>query len=403
MSSASLGNTVLTDGTALVEYWLGQVHSYLWIVTTNGMQSFCLPDRRSLDGLVHSYQQSMLARDKFVAGEDMQARLSRIQQSDAQLSQQSKKLAAILLPKQFSPDIHQLLIVADGSLLSVPFAALELPDLHAGPSRYLIQRYDLVYEPSAFAAASFLSRRAQDSGRSRIAIFADPVYSITDVRLDRNTTTPAVHVSRPVLRAASFESLSGLPRLPGSRKEAIAIEQIAGVPNTSMFLGFDASPEKVEEIDWKSYTMVHFAAHAVVDTEHPELSGIVLSMFHSNGSPADGVLWLHDIYRLDMPVSLVSLSGCDTAEGKSIPGEGINGLARAFLYAGARSVIGTLWDAEDTSSSEMMQGFYRMFLRQHLAAAASLRAAQLRVLSDGSHQAPYYWAGFILEGDWRGR
>jgi CHAT domain-containing protein/tetratricopeptide (TPR) repeat protein len=403
MSPASLGNTVLTDGTALVEYWLGQVHSYLWIVTANGMQSFCLPDRRSLDGLVHSYQQSMLARDKFVAGEDMQARLSRIQQSDAQLSQQSKKLAAILLPKQFSPDVHQLLIVADGSLLSVPFAALELPDLHAGPPRYLIQRYDLVYEPSAFAAVSFLSRRAQDSGRSRIAIFADPVYSITDVRLDRNTTTPAVHVSRPVLRAASFESLSGLPRLPGSRKEAIAIEQIAGVPNTSMFLGFDASPEKVEEIDWKSYAMVHFAAHAVVDTEHPELSGIVLSMFHPNGSPADGVLWLHDIYRLEMPVSLVSLSGCDTAEGKSIPGEGINGLARAFLYAGARSVIGTLWDAEDTSSSEMMQGFYRMFLRQHLAAAASLRAAQLRVLSDGSHQAPYYWAGFILEGDWRGR
>jgi CHAT domain-containing protein/tetratricopeptide (TPR) repeat protein len=404
VSPVVFGPNVLTDGTALVEYWLGSVHSYLWIVTAAGVRSFRLPDRKSLDGLVHSYQQSMLARDKFMAGEDMQARMLRIQKSDAHLSAQSRRLAAILLPEQFSPSVHRLLIVADGSLLSMPFAALELPRLHAGPFRYLIEKYDLVYEPSASTAVAFLAKRTQYSDRSRIAIFADPVYSHADARVKTPDERPAVQVSQaPVLRQASIAGLSELPRLPGSRKEATAIAQIAGASSTSLFLGFDASPQKVEEIDWKSYAAAHFAAHAIVDTEHPEFSGIVLSMFHRNGSPADGVLWLHDIYRLHMPVSLVALSGCETADGKSIPGEGINGLSRAFLYAGAHSVIGTLWDAEDSSSSELMQSFYKKFLRQHLAAAASLRAAQQRVLSDASHRAPYYWAGFVLEGDWRGR
>jgi CHAT domain-containing protein/tetratricopeptide (TPR) repeat protein len=404
MSPAALGPNVLNDETALVEYWLGNVHSYLWVVTTAGVQSFRLPDRSTLDNLVHSYQQSMLERDRFVAGEDMQARQLRIEQSDAQLSAQSQRLATILLPVRFPPHVHRLLIVADGGLLSMPFASLELPRPHTGAFKYLIEQYDLAYEPSAFTAATLLAKRTQYSDRPRIAIFADPVYSRTDARVGSRDEKPAVHVPQaPVLRQASMESLSELPRLAGSRKEATAITRIAGTSNTSLFLGFDASPRKVEGTDWKSYAVAHFAAHAIVDTEHPEFSGIVLSMVHPNGSPADGVLWLHDIYRLDMPVSLVALSGCETADGKSIPGEGINGLARAFLYAGAHSVIGTLWDAEDSSSNELMKGFYQAFLTQHLAAAAALRAAQLRVLSDADHRAPYYWAGFVLEGDWEGR
>ena len=403
ISPSEVSHAMLDAKTALLEYWTGEAESYLWIVTRDGVRSFRLPGRKFLDTLVHAYQQSVLARDRYAAEEDMQTRQLRIRQADAGFSAQSRKLAAILLPSDVGPQIHRLLIVADGSLQSMPFAALESPRLQTTASRYLIERYDLVYEPSAATAAALLAKRAGYSDRQRIAIFADPVYSKTDVRIDHVAPQPTMLAPHPVLRGASIESMSELPRLPDSRKEAKAIAQISGASNASLFLDFDASPQEVEEINWKTYDVAHFAAHAIVDTEHPEFSGIVLSMFHRNGSPADGVLWLHDIYRLDIPVSLVTLSGCETADGKSIPGEGINGLARGFLYAGAHSVIGTLWNADDSGSNELMQSFYRAFFDQHLTAAAALRRAQLRVLSDADHRAPYYWAGFVLEGNWRGR
>ncbi len=404
VSPSQLSHAALNRETALLEYWVGIHHSYLWVLTDGGMHSFRLPGRAILDALVHSYQQSMIARDVYVTGENVGTRQRRIRRSDARLSVQSRKLAVILLPANFSPQIHRLLIVPDGSLLSMPFAALEPPRLRTTATQYLVEHYELAYEPSALTAATLFAKRAQYPRRSRIAIFADPVYSDTDARVTIGGREPATQASQTaVLRQASMESFSELPRLPDSRSEAVAIERIAGESNTHLFLDFDASPQRVEAIDWKPYAVAHFAAHAIVDTEHPEFSGIVLSMVGRSGAPTDGVLWLHDIYRLNIPVSLVALSGCQTADGKSIPGEGINGLSRAFLYAGARSVIGTLWDAEDSSSSELMQSFYLEFLKKHLAAGAALRKAQLRILSGANHQPPYYWAGFVLEGDWAGR
>lgn len=403
MAPASLVRAVLDQQTALVEYWVGTRRSYLWIVTAEGVHSFRLPNQNVLEALVHSYQQYVIARDNYLVGEDISARQLRIRQSDTNLEGQSRRLAKVLLPISLPPQMHRLLIVADGSLLSMPFAALELPRRHPVAPSYLIQRYDLVYEPSAFTAMTLMNHHTAQANNWRIAIFADPVYSRTDVRVERTATRPAVRSSQAILRTASIENLSDLSRLPDSRREAMAVAQIAGQSNTSLFLDFDASPRKVEAIDWKTYAVAHFAAHAIVDTEHPEFSGIVLSMFHRDGTPANGVLWLHDVYRLEMPVSLVALSGCETADGKSIPGEGINGLTRAFLYAGARSVVGTLWDAEDNSSEILMREFYEAYIHSHVSAASALRQAQLKVLSDGSHKAPYYWAAFVLEGDWHAR
>ncbi len=403
ISAAQFRRSVLDRNTALLEYWVGDAHSYLWVLTADGMRSFPLPNRVALDGAVHSYQKFMLARDTYVAGESIQGRQIRIRRSDASLAAESTKLATLLLPFRLGPRIRRLWIVGDGSLLSMPFAALPLPHSNTLSGPFLIQRYSLVYEPSAATMGTLLARRTQERGPARIAIFADPVYSATDDRVERaSATPPPPSMQSPAMRLASFETLSQLPRLPGSRQEGLAIEQIAGATHTSLFLGFDASPKRIESMDWKRYTVAHFATHALVDTQHPEFSGIVLSMVDRHGSPADGVLWLHDIYRLPIPVSLVTLSGCQTADGQSVPGEGINGLSRAFLYAGAHSVIGTLWDSEDTSSSELMKSFYRALIGQHLAPVAALRSAQLQVLSDAEHHAPYYWAGFVLEGDGQG-
>lgn len=404
LSVSDFSHTVLDNHTALLEYWIGTRQSYLWILTQNGMQSFRLPNRARLQTLIHTYQQSLLARDVYVSGEDMQARVERIAKADNALHTESFHLARTLLPAALSHQVERLILVADGDVLSLPFAALEESHPRSAAANYMIQHYDLVYEPSASTAATLLAQQRRSVQGQRIAIFADPVYSNTDSRLQAGQpVSTTVALSTPIARTASPENWMQLPRLPGSRKEAVAIAEIAGANNTSLFLDFNASPESFHQLDWKSYRVAHFAAHAMVDMEHPEFSGIVLSMVHPNGTPADGLLWLHDIYRLRLPVSLVTLSGCQTADGKSVPGEGVNGLSRAFLYAGARSVIGTLWNADDNSSNELMQTFYGAFLNRHHSAASALRSAQLAVLSDPEHQAPYYWAGFVLEGDWQGR
>ncbi len=403
ISPSQFSHSVLNDKTAVLEYWVSDQQSYLWIITRQSIFTSTLPGRNTLDALIQPYQQSLQARDTFVAGEDLQTRLTRIQAADQRLSTLSQSLTAALLPVRLPAKIRQLLIVGDGNILSIPFAALQLPHPQPSASSYLIAQYNLVYEPSAFTAWALRSKPLSASRRSRIAIFADPVYNRADQRMALPAKSTPTGSSQPVLRAAGFQTLDALPRLRGSQNEAAAIEQIAGASHTSLFLGFDASPHTLAKINWQSYAALHFAAHAVVDRRHPELSGIVLSMFHRNGTPADGVLWLQDIYHLNVPVSLVALSGCETADGQSIPGEGINGLARAFLYAGAQSVMGTLWAADDSSSSRLMQGFYAAFLKRNLSAAEALRVAQLRTLRDPLYAAPYFWAGFILEGDWEGR
>jgi CHAT domain-containing protein/tetratricopeptide (TPR) repeat protein len=400
VSLPDLTHRVLDDHTALLEYWTGGEQSYLWAITSSGMQSFTLPEGGVLTRAVHAYQQSMLARDTTVAGEDFEERERRIALADQRLHLRSLQLAHLLLPVKLARKVDRLILVPDGDLLSLPFAALEQPT--GGTPRYLIEHYDLVYEPSAATAMALLSRARNAPVGERIAIFADPVYSDADDRVRE------VHLAReplanaePALRRASLSELAHLPRLPGSRKEAMAIAAIAGADNTSLYMGFDASSSMLSSFDWNAYAVAHFATHAVVDTDHPEFSAIVLSTVQRNGSPASGVVGLPQIYQWNMPVSLVTLSGCQTARGHLVPGEGIDGLSRAFLYAGAHSVMGTLWNAEDSSASDFMQKFYTRYLHDHLSAPSALRAAQLALVSGGAYRAPWYWAGFILEGDWR--
>jgi CHAT domain-containing protein/tetratricopeptide (TPR) repeat protein len=410
LSVADFSQNVLDGQTALLEYWASETHSYLWVIARDGMQSYVLPGRATLAAALGAYRNAMLARDNYAPGEDFTARQQRIAKADLRSHQESMRLTRILLPGHFSPRIHRLVIVADGDLLSLPFAGLEVhtPSAAAARSHYLLEKFDLVYEPSAATASALLRRTSQTlPSAQRIAIFADPVYGRDDARVIAGKPhVETVSAEQSIAGASSprgavWDGVSPLPRLPGTRREALAIAQIAGRENTSLYLGFDASPQTFEAMDWSSYAVAHLAAHAVVDTAHPELTGIVLSMVQRDGSPADGLLWLDTIYRSHVSVPLVTLSGCRTAEGKPIPGEGINSLARAFLYSGSRSVVGTLWNADDAGASELMQHFYDGFLNRHLSAPASLRMAQLAVLSDTTHRAPYYWAGFIAEGDWQ--
>jgi CHAT domain-containing protein len=194
--------------------------------------------------------------------------------------------------------------------------------------------------------------------------------------------------------------MANLPRLKNSRAEADAIAALNGAQSTVTNLGFDAvAPAVTKTQDWSQFAAVHFGVHALMNSEKPAFSGVVLSMVRPDGAPQNGVLWLSGIYSLRMPVNLVVLSGCHTANGREVPGEGLEGLSRAFFFAGARTVVGSLWSVEDRETSLLMQRFYRNLIQGKMSPAAALRRAQIDTASDPATSAPFHWAGFTVQGD----
>lgn len=398
---ARIQRRVLGPHSALLEYWLGARRSYLWIIRKRGFTSVSLPPQAILAKRVKDYRQALLTRAVFLPGEGLRERLARLARADAQAARQAASLGRLLLgPALRYRGLRDLYIVPDGPLDSVPFAALRVPTLGRSPSlAYAIARYTLVEEPSASVLLRLIRPVPAASRATRIAVFADPVYSSSDPRVTGKVILAADSTAQtPVTRWVSEAGMAHLPRLRGSRGEALAIASLAGPRNITLRLGFSATPQAVSAIDWSRYRVAHFATHAMLSSRHPAFSGIVLSLVRRNGKPEDGVLWLSEVYSLHMPVSLVMLSGCRTAEGEDIPGEGLMGLARAFFVAGARSVGGSLWSVEDEPTRALMVQFYRNLLENHLSAAASLRAAQLALAASKHLSAPYDWAGFVLQG-----
>ena len=146
--------------------------------------------------------------------------------------------------------------------------------------------------------------------------------------------------------------------------------------------------------------MIRIASHTLLNSQNPDLSGIVLTGVTSAGKAQDGFLRIRDIYRLRLTAELVTLSGCETALGKEVRGEGMIGLSHAFLYAGARRAVASLWKVEDSATAQFMIWFYGGMYEGGLKPAAALRAAQRRMREDPRWKAPYYWASFTIEGDW---
>jgi CHAT domain-containing protein len=235
-----------------------------------------------------------------------------------------------------------------------------------------------------------------------VVVLADPVLqrtdprvrsSIADAKRGGDTTKPDADPVRSV--GGSFE------RLRFTRAEAEAIAAAAGRASSLTALDFDASRATATSPELARYRIVHFATHALVNSQHPQLSGIVLSLVQANGEPQNGFLRLHDIYNLTLRAELVVLSACQTALGQDVKGEGLIGLMRGFMYAGAPRVVASLWDVRDQATAELMKRFYDGMLHRDLRPAAALRAAQVSMLREKRWESPVYWAGFVLEGEWR--
>ena len=192
-----------------------------------------------------------------------------------------------------------------------------------------------------------------------------------------------------------------LPRLPFTRQEANAIIAVTPPGAGLKAVDFKASRDLATSPQLANYRIVHLATHGLLDSEHPEFSGLVLSLVDKQGKRQNGFLGLGDIYNLNLPVEMVVLSACETGLGKEISGEGLIGLTRGFMYAGASRVVASLWSVDDVATAELMGRFYKGMLRQGLSPAAALRQAQIEMSKQKRWHNPYYWGAFVLQGEWK--
>jgi CHAT domain-containing protein/tetratricopeptide (TPR) repeat protein len=371
---------MLDANTLLLQYSLGAERSYAWLISQSGMEAFVLRPRREIEGAARRFYET-------ASSEEGNGTAAARALSDLILGPMAGRLGS-----------KRLAVVADGALEYVPFAALPEPGAAAG--RPLLAAHEIVNLPSC---STLRALRTETAGRQpapkMLAVMADPVFRKDDSRVRNQAVAAASDVpARTGMRTAELN----LARLTGSRQEAQTILAMAPETRRRQALDFDASLAGVTDREMGQYRIVHLATHAFLDTEHPELSSIVLSLVDREGRPQDGILRLHDIYNLRWQADLVVLSACQTALGREVRSEGLIGLARGFMYAGVPRVSASLWKVDDRATAELMKHFYSAMLGpKSLPPAAALRAAQIQMLATKQWQAPYYWAAFVLRGDWR--
>ena len=391
LSVREIQTQVLDDETVLLEYSFGSQKSFLWVVTPGSLHIFDLPGRSEIETAAKRVYDLLTARNHAVPNETPAATSARVRRADAGYRKAAADAAAILLrPAASLLTGKRLLVVGEGVLQYLPFGALPDPDLDAhGAAAPLILNHEVITAPSASVLAVL---RRETSGRNAapksVAIFADPVFSANDPRVGSQLRTAAPPDQDFV-------------RLRFSRNEAEEIARLAPAGSTLKALDFDANRETALSPDLAQYRIIHFATHSQLNNTQADLSGVVLSLVDRQGRPRNGFLRLYDIYNLRLKSDLVVLSACQTALGEDIRGEGLIGLTRGFLYAGAPRVLATLWEIDDRTTSELMKRFYTGVLTRKERPAAALRTAQVELWRDKGWDAPYYWAAFTLQGEWR--
>jgi CHAT domain-containing protein len=291
-----------------------------------------------------------------------------------------------------------LVIVPDGILHYLPFEVLLPPDrrraaaLDVAQLPYLVREYTISYAPSASVLAGLPAERDRGETPSRALLaVADPIYAAPEAK--------DLGLLALSLRRALGESSAGrLPRLAESRREVERIAALYAKPETRLLLGEEAREERLKgSKELRHYRILHFAVHTVLNEARPRYSGLVLSA-PAAASEEDGLLQVDEIFNLKLQADLVVLSACESGLGKTVHGEGIVGLARAFFYAGTSALVVSLWKVADHSTAELMARFYRYLQDPRRDKAAALRAAQLDLIRAGRFAHPYYWAPFVLLG-----
>lgn len=375
--------SMLDAETILLEFSLGETNSYLWIVSNNSIKTFTLPSREKIENQARAFYNAVKTPENEQIAKQAIADLSK----------------TLISPIAAELGSKRLLIVADGALSYVPFATLTKAETP------LIINHEIVYMPSASSLAALRNEaNGRKSPLKTIAVLADPVFDLNDTRVNLSPkTNPNISSTlKSAQREAGFDNSQPLPRLPGTRREATTILEFVTESERKRATDFEASRATITNPEMSQFRIIHFATHGLLNSQHPELSGIVLSLVDEKGQPQDGFLRLHEIYNLSLPADLIVLSACQTALGKEIKGEGLIGLTRGFMYAGSQRVVASLWAVDDRGTSELMKNFYQNMLgEKKLRPAAALREAQITMSKSKNFSSPYFWAAFTLQGEWK--
>ena len=398
--------------TMLLEYALGEEQSYLWALTSNSSDSYILPAGKEIEDAAREFYKILTARQGS-EGQSEKDYQPNITAADKLYFEKASNLSRMLLePVAEKLGNRRLLVVTDGALQYIPFDALPAPFAQTtGPveasTTFLIATNEVVVLPSASTLIAI--RGAQNhkgSPGKLVAIIADPVFSPSDDRVQREAP-PAVAKAAADQNPDQAEQQTikklRLARLAHASEEADAISAVAPWGTTLVAKGFDASRETAMSSEVSRAQIVHFATHGFLDNKHPELSAIVLTMTDRNGVKTNGLMPLPDIYTLNLSAELIVLSACQTALGKDIKGEGLVGLTHSFMSAEAKSVVASLWKVDDRATAALMADFYKGMLQKDMTPAAALRAAKLKMMKEKQWSAPYYWAGFVLQGEYTNR
>ncbi|MBD1828710.1 tetratricopeptide repeat protein [Microcoleus sp. FACHB-61] len=393
LTLAQIQQQILDENTILLQYFLGKDRSYLWAVTKTSITSYELPKAAEIETTAKNFRDAVTAPSS--------------RNNPNQVAQANDAISQIILqPVAAQLGQKRLLIVGDGVLNYLPFAALSLPGKSGeNGNPPLIVDHEIVLLPSA-STLGILRQNYNDRqppNRS-LAILADPVFSANDERVKNSssaTTQQAVESANPGLSRSRGDKTGQFDRLNFTRQESQIIQALFPANSRTESLGFAASRATATSPNLSQYKIIHFATHGFANSAHPELSGIVMSLVDEKGNPLNGFLRLTDIFNLKLAADLVVLSACQTGLGQNIQGEGMVGLTRGFMYAGAQRVVVSLWNVDDEATATLMSSFYQGMLQKGLTPAAALRAAQQEMLKQEEWRSPYYWAAFTLQGEWR--
>ena len=429
LTLAEVQQKVLDDKTVLLEYSLGSEASYLWTADSQSLRLYKLPPRLALDTLATSLRAQLIPSrlQRRIVGIDVAdpsrglGVISASEDAAGFVAAANAVYKAVVEPASAMIGEKRLLVVADGGLNYIPFEALVKSATSADYSSlpYLIKSNEIVYAPSASVIGAIRQQGNKPTGRAML-IVADPVFNSNDARA-RTAVAPATGTETRGLgiqsaltdvagqdAAASAETakMQGLPlaRLAGTRAEA---EQIVKFSRTAggqpdLWLDLEASEDNLQSRDVTKYRVVHIATHGLLNAERPQFTGLVLSLVGNRGG--DGFLRTDEVFNLRLGSPLVMLSACETGLGKEKRGEGVIGLTRAFMYAGAPTVGVSLWSVADKSTADLMTDFYKRLLAtgtESTSPTAAMRGAQLSLIAGKKYSAPFYWAPFVIVGEWR--
>ena len=372
--------------TMLLEYFLGKNASYVWAITRNDARVYELRKSDEITDAVRVVYELLEKKPD--------------DDTEKRLSDSGGKLAKMILtPLTDQPNIKRVIVVADGALNYIPFQLLP------GPSgNPLVANYEIVNAPSASILGQLRQEKQERPVNTKVlAAFGDAVFRSNYAQFKNSAPSEApasVAMERGLEVDADSLEPDKIQSLVYSKFELDYLRNIAG-QGALVATGFKASRAVLEKTDFSQYAILHFATHGLLDPKDPKKLGLYLSMVNEAGQNEDGFITMQDVYNLRVPVSLVVLSACRTGLGEDIRGEGLIGLTRGFMHAGASSVVASLWKVNDEATADLMKYFYTNMLKKGMRPAAALREAQNTLRQDPHWSSPHYWAGFTLQGEFK--